>query len=158
MRFDAHSVFIHYHYGSIALHDDNRCLALHHNNFAFGCCLDGSYVLLDGSCILLDGIPICINWITVSIDINRALHDHWTGSSPIDGMIDNCSDGCTKDERAEAAMIEGGRSIVNISVVRTAVVASVVAVVTRLCENGSCGEGYYQYEGQKDLLHCLISF
>ena len=140
------------------MHDDNGCLALHDNNFALGCCLYGSYVLLDGSYILLDGIQICINRVTVPIDIDGALHDHRTGSCPVDGMIDNCSDGCPKDERAEAAMIVGGRAVVYISVVRTAVVVSVVAVVTRLCENGSCGAGYYQYEGQKDLLHCLISF
>ena len=148
MRFDAHSVFIHDHYGSIALHDDNGCLALHDNNFSFGCGLDGCCVPLNGGYILLDGIQICINRVTVPINIDGALHDHRTGSCPVDGMIDNCSDGCTKDERAEAAMIVGGRSIVDLSIVRMAIMASVVAVVTRLCENGSCGAGYYQYESQ----------
>jgi hypothetical protein len=62
-------------------------------------------------------------------------------------MVDNCADCCTENERTDAAMIVGGWSVVNISVVGAAIVASIVAVVTRLCENGSCFTGYYQYEG-----------
>ena len=41
MRFKVETVIIKYHYWSVAAHDDDRCLALHNNNFSFGCCLDG---------------------------------------------------------------------------------------------------------------------
>lgn len=140
MRFKVETVIINYHYGSVAAHDDYRCLALHNNNFSFGCCLDGKR-------FSLDAIHFCINRVTVLIDNDRAFYYHWAGGCLCDGMVDNCADCCTEDERTDAAMIVGGWSVVNISVVGTAIVASVVAVVTRLCENCSCGAGYYQYEG-----------
>ena len=140
MRFEVETIIIKYHYRSVAAHDDYGCLALHNNNFSFGFGLDGRSLSLDGIVSGIDGI-------TILIDNDRALYNHWTGSCLGDGMIDNCADGCTEDERADATMIVGGRSTVNISVVWTTIVASVVAVVTRLCENGSCGAGYYQYEG-----------
>ncbi len=41
MRFKVETVIIKYHYWSVAAHDDDRCLALHNNNFSFGGCLDG---------------------------------------------------------------------------------------------------------------------
>ena len=140
MRFKVETVIINYHYGSVAAHDDYRCLALHNNNFSFGCCLDGKR-------FSLDAIHFCINRVTVLIDNDRAFYYHRAGGCLCDGMVDNCADCCTEDERTDAAMIVGGWSVVNISVVGTAIVASVVAVVTRLCENCSCGAGYYQYEG-----------
>ena len=140
MRFEVETMIIKYHYRSVAAHDDNGCIALHNNNFSFGCSLDGQRFSLDAICF-------GINRITVLIDNYRALNYHRTGGCLCDGMIDNGADCCTEDERTDAAMIVGGWSVVNISVVGTAIVASVVAVVTRLCENCSCGAGYYQYEG-----------
>ena len=140
MRFEVETIIIKYHYRSVAAYNHDGCLALHNNNFSFGCDLDGCS-------LFLDGIVSCINGITILIDNDRALYNHRTGSCLGDGMIDNCADGCTEDERTDAAMIVGSRSIVNISVVRTAIVASVVAVGARLCENGSCSAGYYQNEG-----------
>ena len=140
MRFKVETVIIKYHYWSVAAYDDYRCLALHNNNFSFGCCLDGKR-------FSLDAIHFCINRVTVPIDNDCALYYHRAGGRLCDGVINNCTDCCTEDERTDAAMIIGGGSIVNISVVGTAIVASIVAMVTRLCENCSCCAGYYQYEG-----------
>jgi len=140
MRFEVETIIIKYHYRSVAAYNHYGCLALHNNNFSFGSSLDGCSLSLDGIVSFIDGLAILI-------DNDGALHNHRTSSRLGDGMIDDSADGCTEDERADATVIVGGRSIVNISVVRAAIVASVVAVMTRLCKDGSCGAGYYQYEG-----------
>ena len=126
MRFKVETMIINYHNWSVAAHDDNGCLALHNNNFSFGCGLDGKR-------FSLDAIHFGINRVSVLIDNYRTFHYHRAGGCLCDGVIDNSADCCTEDERTDAAMIVGGWSVMNISVVGAAIVASVVAVVTRLC-------------------------